>query len=96
MDVLPTMLEAVRRYDEYQQAQVLVPDGTQLEKTGTKPSRLSDEEDMEFIQALWKRATAGATPEQCEEAATTDAYRVRRLLAHWVEAGALQAADKAA
>jgi len=91
LDVLPTMLEAVRRHDEYRQAQVLVPDGSRLEKTGTKPSRLADEEDMEFIRALWMRATAGATPEECEDNATTDAYRVRRLLSHWVEAGALQA-----
>ena len=73
-----------------------MPDGTRLEKTGTKPSRLADEEDMEFIRAVWTRATSGATPEQCEKEATTDSYRVRRLLAHWVEAGALQAVDRAA
>jgi hypothetical protein len=96
MEIVPTLLEAVRRHDEYQQAQVLVPDGTQLVKTDTKPSRLADEEDMEFIRDVWMRATSGATPEQCEEAARTDAYRVRRLLAHWVEAGALRAAAKAA
>ncbi len=96
LDVLPTLLEAVRRHDEFKQAQALVPDGTRLEKTGTKPSRLADEEDMEFMRAVWKRATSGATPEQCEKEATTDSYRVRRLLAHWVEVGALQTAERAA
>jgi hypothetical protein len=96
IEVLPTMLEAVRRHDEYQQARTLVPDTVSFQKTETKPTRMADEEDVDFLRTVWKKATAGATPQQCEESVATDAYRVRRVLAHWVEAGALQMVDQAA
>jgi hypothetical protein len=39
---------------------------------------------------LWSRVSRGATPLECETEIRCDAYRIRRLLAHWVEQGALQ------
>jgi hypothetical protein len=90
IDVVPTILEAVRRHDEYQQARALVPDAVRFRATDTKPTRLPDEKDVELTKQVWKTAFGGATPEQCEDSVPADAYRVRRLLAHWVEGGALQ------
>jgi hypothetical protein len=96
IEVLPTLLEAMRRHDEYEQTRALVPDGVRLQRAKSKPTPLEDEEDLALTKAVWGRAATGSTPEQCEAAAPTDAYRVRRLLAHWLEGEALQFAATAA
>ncbi|MGE5235181.1 MAG: DUF4388 domain-containing protein [Acidobacteriota bacterium] len=88
-EVVPLLFEGIRRYDEYQQACALIPDDVTLQPTGSKPTRLADEADKTFLNALWSKVTAGATPIQCEESLPVDAYRVRRMIAHWVEGGAL-------
>jgi len=89
-EVLPLTLEAMRRYDEFQEMAVLVPDTVQLDPTSTKPSAHPNEKDGTFLQALWERASQGGTPEQFEKAVASDSYRIRRVLAHWVEQGALK------
>ena len=95
IEVLPTLLEAMRRHDEYEQTRVLVPDGVHLKRAKSKPTPLEDEEDLALTKAVWGRVATGSTPEQCEAAVPTDAYRVRRLLAHWLEGEALQFAATA-
>jgi hypothetical protein len=90
IEVVPMLLEAMRRHDELQQARALVPDGVQIRTTGTKPKRLEEEEDLKLTQAVWAKIVMGSTPEQCEAQIAADAYRIRRLLAYWVEGGALQ------
>lgn len=92
MEVVPLLMEALRRHDELQQARALVPDGSKFRVTTTKPGPLEDETDLELTGALWRKIAGGATPEQCETAVQADTFRVRRLLAHWVEQGALQMA----
>ncbi len=89
-EVVPILLEAMRRHDELQQARALVPDGASLRTTTTKPKRHEEEEDLNLTQAVWGKAATGSTPAQCETVIQADAYRIRRLLAHWVEGGALQ------
>jgi hypothetical protein len=89
-EVLPLLLEAVRRYDEFRKARALVPDDLPLKPTGAKPTRTAEEQDVRFLRALWTKASAGATPAQCEAAISADAYRIRALLAHWLETGALE------
>jgi hypothetical protein len=89
-DLLSLMLEGMRRYDELQRASALVPDAASFKATGTAPTSLPDERDGKLVSLVWSKATAGATPAACELTAETDAYRVRRLLAHWVEEGALK------
>jgi Domain of unknown function (DUF4388) len=89
-EVLPLTLEAMRRYDEFQEAAALVPDTVHLEPTSTKPSALPAEKDGTFLQALWERTSRGGTPEEIEKAVASDSYRIRRVLAHWVEQGALK------
>ena len=89
-EVLPLTLEAMRRYDEFQESAALVPDTVYLEPTATKPSALPAEKDGTFLQALWERASRGGTPEEMEKVVASDSYRIRRVLAHWVEQGALK------
>lgn len=90
LQILPLTLEAMRRYDEFQEAATLVPDTVHLEATSTRPTPHPAEKDGAFLQALWARASQGGTPLDCEDAVASDSYRIRRLLAHWVEQGALK------
>ena len=85
------LLEGVRRYDELRLARALVPDQAVLKPTGLAPSGLADEPNEALVESLWEAAVSGATPAQCERKFPVDSYRIRRLLAHWVEKGALQA-----
>lgn len=88
--ILPLTLEAMRRHDELKQASVLVPDDVRLKATETRPSPYPGEKDGMLQKDLWSRVSRGATPLECEAEIRCDAYRIRRLLAHWVEQGALQ------
>jgi hypothetical protein len=90
-DVVGLLLEGVRRHDEFKQAAVLVPDGMKLKPTGVPSTPLPDE-DPDFARLVWTQVEKGATPLACQEAIATDGYRTRRLLAHWLEEGALAAA----
>jgi hypothetical protein len=51
---------------------------------------VTGEEDIDLVISLWEKVVEGTTPRECEEAATADAYRVRRCLVDWLEDGALQ------
>ncbi|MEW6337260.1 MAG: DUF4388 domain-containing protein [Acidobacteriota bacterium] len=90
LEVVPLLFEGIRRYDEYLAACALVTDDTTLRATGKKPTRLPDETDRTLLNTLWGRAVGGATAVECEALVAVDAYRVRRMLAHWVEEGALE------
>jgi hypothetical protein len=88
-DVLGLLLEGVRRHDEFKRAAALVPDQAVLEPTGAASTSVPDE-DADFVRLVWSTAAKGASVAQCEAAIQTDSYRTRRLLAHWVEEGALK------
>ncbi len=89
-DVVGLLLEGVRRHDEYKRAALLVPDQQVLKATEVPSTPLPDE-DPDFIYLVWKQVGSGTTPLACESGISTDAYRIRRLLAHWLEEGALAA-----
>ena len=89
--VLPAMLEAMRRHDEFQQAKALVPDDASFKATGVKPTGPADGEDPSILRAVWSHACAGGTPTACEAAVPVDSFRIRRLFTHWIEQGALAA-----
>ncbi len=89
-DIVRLLLEGVRRHDEFKRAAALVPDQVLLEPTGAPSTALPDESDA-FVQLVWSTTANGTTPVECEASVKTDGYRVRRLLAHWVEEGALKA-----
>jgi hypothetical protein len=79
----------MRRYDEFQQAAGLVPDDMPLKTTQVKPTPHPEERDGILVKDLWTLASGGATARECEARLKADSYRLRRLLAHWVETGAL-------
>jgi hypothetical protein len=80
----------MRRYDEFQEAAAVLPDAVALAATGQKPTAHPAEKDGSFLQAVWERASQGGTARDIEDALTWDSYRVRRVLVHWVEQGALK------
>lgn len=88
-DVVSLLMEGIRRHDEFQRAAAVVADGARLKATGT-PHTSPDDEDPDFTTLVWKQVTAGRTPQECEAATSVDPYRVRRLVARWVEEGAMQ------
>lgn len=90
-DIIPLLFEGMRRYDELRRACELVGDAVRLSPTGKKPSLPSHENDGNLVRTVWAGAAAGATALQLERASSVDAYRIRRLLAHWVEEGAMEA-----
>ena len=94
LEVMPTILEALRRHDEFQEDRAVVPDGTSFTPTGKTATSPEDETDREFVSAVWREAGKGTAPETCEGIVNTDSYRVRRLYAHWLEQGALNAAPR--
>ena len=57
-----------------------------------KPTPHEEEKDPAFIRDVWIKASSGVPVGQWEHEMQTDCYRVRRIVAHWVEQGALVAA----
>jgi hypothetical protein len=88
-EVLLLCREGMRRYDELQETSAIISDDARWKSTDVRPEHQPDELDGIFVNALWKLASGGSTPLECEAALTADAYRVRRQLAYWVEGGAL-------
>ena len=80
----------MRRYDELQRASALVPDAAPLISTGLAPTSHPEETDQAIVTAVWTRARGGTPAIVCEHEVSTDAYRIRRLLAFWVEQGSLK------
>jgi hypothetical protein len=88
-DVMSLIMEGVRRYDEFQRAAALVPDDAVLQSAGSGRTPVEDEPNEALIESVWERAIAGAAASELDQELPVDSYRVRRLLAQWVEAGAL-------
>jgi Domain of unknown function (DUF4388) len=90
VDVIPTLLEGMRRHDELRRASLLVPDDASLEATGRPPTAVPGENDLDFVSALWEMSSGGASPSSCEQTLHVDSYRVRRGVVYWLEEGALR------
>lgn len=91
-DVMPLLFEGIRRHDELKQAAALAPDDQVLTPTAQKPTANRDESDPAVAREVWVRAASGKPLRDWESEISVDAYRIRRLLAHWVEEGALRPA----
>ncbi len=89
--IMPLLFEGVRRHDELQRLIAVVPDSMCLRKGETKPGRHPEEEDAALIRDVWIKASSGTPVADCERELAIDAYRSRRLIAHWLEQGALVA-----
>ena len=91
--VMGVLLEGIRRHDELKQAMVIAPDDLALKATGSvKPTPDPEEDNPAIIREVWLKASAGTPIKTWEPQIAADSYRVRRLVARWVEEGALQPA----
>ncbi len=88
---MPLLLEGVRRHDELQCMIVIVPDDMVLTKTNVKPTPHEHERDPTLVRDVWMKASSGSPIVEWERDLPTDPFRVRRLVAHWLEQGALAA-----
>lgn len=94
LDVMPLVLEALRRYDELRSARALVPPDTGLAPTDVKPAHDAREKDPKVIREVWLKAASGEPPASWEEQIRVDSYRIWRLIAHWIKTGALIPKDE--
>jgi len=91
-DVMAILFEGIRRHDEYRQLMLFVPDDLTLRATTTKPTPDPEENDPSIIREVWVKASSGAPLADWETQVAVDGYRIRRLVARWIEEGALQPA----
>ncbi|HEX6097302.1 MAG TPA: DUF4388 domain-containing protein [Thermoanaerobaculia bacterium] len=91
-DVMGLLFEGIRRHDEYRQLVLFVPDDLTLRATATKPTPDPEETDPAIVRDVWVKASSGARLGDWEQQVAVDCYRVRRLVARWIEEGALQPA----
>jgi hypothetical protein len=90
-EVVGLVLEGIRRNDELQQMIAVVPDEMTFSKTEVKPTPHEEETDPAVVREVWMKAASGIPVLDCEKQLPVDGYRVRRLLSHWLEQGALVA-----
>jgi len=88
-DMNSVLAEGMRRYDELQRLRAVVPDFAVLKRRGGEPGMPDESDDPELFNLIWKKTSAETSPEECEADCLADSYRVRALLAHWVEQGLL-------
>ncbi len=88
-DIVSIMFEGIRRYDELQRLRAILPDFVQLKPKGSLPAPRGESNDEELVDQIWQKIEAGASPEECEAIGFADSWRVRSLLACWVEDGIL-------
>jgi hypothetical protein len=88
-EIIGILLEGVRRHDELQQLTALIPDTLKIAKGSVKPTPHESEDDPAIIREIWLKASSGTTVGEWSGQVNTDSYRVRRLVAHWLETGAL-------
>jgi hypothetical protein len=93
LELMGLLMEAMRRYDELQRARALIPDRVTLAAGEARPTAPEGESDGDLVRRLWNLVRSGATAADCEAEAGVDSYRVRQVLAHWLETGALHLAS---
>ena len=89
-DVTSLLFEGIRRHDELKQATLVAADDLMWKAGTVKPTPAPEENDPNVIRETWLKASKGGKIAQFESEIGADAYRVRRLVAHWIEEGALQ------
>ncbi len=89
-EIMALLMEAMRRFDEFQRLRALVPDDADVTGGTAKPSAPPGESDGELIRRLWGAVRRSASVLECEREGGVDSYRARTVLAHWLEQGALQ------
>jgi hypothetical protein len=95
MTVQSVLFEGIRRYDEFKQSAAVVPDEVILSPTGAKPTPAEGETDGELVREVWRRASSGSPPVDCEAEIPVDRFRIRRLYEHWLTEGSLALSETA-
>jgi len=93
LDIMGVLFEGIRRYDEHRQLAIFVPDDLALRPTAVKPTPDPEETDPAMIRDVWVKASSGAQLSEWQSQIAADIYRIRRLVARWLEEGALQPID---
>jgi hypothetical protein len=89
-EVLPLLLEGLRRQDDLRRLEALLPrDALLLAKASGSPPAVSAENDSALLGTLWGAVNNGAEVGDCERAVAVDPYRVWATLAAWLEAEAI-------
>ncbi|HJZ12524.1 MAG TPA: DUF4388 domain-containing protein, partial [Acidobacteriota bacterium] len=89
-EILPLVMEGIRRYDELQRSRIIVPDDVRLKAKTAQPSPLAEEKNGLLFRDIWNAVQSGATAVECEAIGNVDSYRIRRLLVHWLDTGAIE------
>jgi hypothetical protein len=92
IDVMSLLFEGIRRHDELRQLVLFVPDDLALRSTSVKPTPDPEETDPGFIRDVWVKASSNTRLGDWEAQVAGDSFRIRRLVARWMEEGALQPA----
>jgi len=90
MPLMGLLMEAMRRFDEFQRLRALLPDHALVTSGDNRPTAPPEEGDGELVRRAWTEVRRGSTVAECEAATAVDSYRARSLLAHWLEEGAIQ------
>jgi len=85
----PLLSEGIARHRDLRRLSGTVGDAARYRATAVRPTPFAEEQDPKLLRDVWTRASTGASPAEVEAAVAGDAYRIRRLYAHWVEEGAL-------
>jgi hypothetical protein len=85
----PLLAEGIARHRELRRLSNAIADGARFRSSTVRPTPFAEEQDPRLLRDVWTRASTGASPAEVEAAVPGDAYRIRRLYAHWVEEGAL-------
>ena len=92
-EVLPLLLEGLRRQDELRRLEALLPrEAVLLAKLGGGPPAIATETDSALLGTLWGAVNNGSAAGDCERLVAVDPYRVWATLAAWLEAGAISIA----
>jgi hypothetical protein len=93
MAMMSLLLEGMRRFDEFNRALSLIPDGARFKPTDKKPTDVKEDPNPKLAKVVWGQAARGVPPEECEAELEVDCYQVRRLYEHWVTERSLTAVD---
>jgi hypothetical protein len=89
LSIQSILFEGIRRYDEFKRAASVVPDEARYQAAGGQPTLPEGETDAELFKEVWRLASAGSSPVECEQELPVDRYRIRCLFEHWQAEGVL-------
>ncbi len=89
LEMMALLMEAMRRFDEFQRLRALIPDRAVVTPGENRPTAPPGEDDGDLVRRVWTGARGGRPVRELERETLVDAYRVRALLAHWLEEGAV-------